>query len=203
MCFTNRFLGTREICYSDCLLTLGLINGNQAFWRIPSSPAFPFPCSLGRNQGFESNNTTASSSHLVVNIFIIPLSPMLFKGIHLKYVLLCSGRKSLNSIQTRSFRNAERYNSRLCSSFPHSLFADLVSPCWRSLLRPKVSGSCYSTTHSYMASSPLPAPCISTSLSSIHPIFSLIWSTPLILLRNTDHPPPAKHHSSRLRAGSN
>lgn len=108
--------------------------------------------------------------------FIIPLSPMLFKGIHLKYELLCSGRKSPNSIQTRSFRNAERYNSRLCSSFPHSLFADLVSPCWRSLLRPKVSGNCYSTTHSYMASSPLPAPCISTSLSSIHPIFSLIWS---------------------------
>lgn len=120
MCFTNRFLGTREICYSDCLLTLGLINGNQAFWRIPSSLAFPFPCSLGRNQGFESSNTTASSFHLVVNILLFLYPPMLFKGIHFKYELLCSGRKSPNSIQTRLFRNAARYNSRLCSSFPHS-----------------------------------------------------------------------------------
>lgn len=51
------FLGTREICYSDRRLTLGLINGNQAFWRIPSSLVFPFPCSLGRNQRFESCNT--------------------------------------------------------------------------------------------------------------------------------------------------
>lgn len=79
MCFTNRFLGTREICYSDCLLTLGLINGNQAFWRIPSSLAFPFPCSLGRNRGFESSNTTASSFQLVVNILLFLYPPCCLK----------------------------------------------------------------------------------------------------------------------------
>lgn len=107
---------------------------------------------------------------------IIPLSSMLFKGINLKYELLCSGRKSPNGVQTRIFRNAPRYNSRLCSSFPHSF--NLQTWCLPAgdLCSDQVSGSCYSATHSYTASSPLPAPCISTSLSSIHPIFSLIWS---------------------------
>lgn len=102
---------------------------------------------------------------------------MLFKGIHLKYLLLCSRRKPPKGMQTRTFRNAPRCKCRLRSSFPHSFRLQT----WRlpagdlcSVQQPPASSCC--APHSCPASYPISVPCVSTSF--LHPsclLLTLLW----------------------------
>lgn len=117
---------------------------------------------------------------------------MLFKGIHLKYLLLCSRRKPPKGMQTRAFRNAPRCKCRLCSSFPHSFGLQT----WRL----PAGDLCSAQQPPADAMPPIHAQPASLSLCPVFPLLPSIHPVCFLICSDSIDPPQEYSLSSHIKA---